>query len=50
MEGEAKGAKTIRKGGVIMASKMAWEKDLNGALARARSEDRYVLLDFYNPG
>lgn len=34
----------------IMASGIAWETELDKALSRAKSEDKEVLLDFYNPG
>lgn len=27
-----------------------WEHDLDAALARARDEQRFVLLDIFNPG
>lgn len=33
-----------------MAAKIQWETDLDKALARARKEDKTVLLDFFNPG
>ena len=33
-----------------MENKIQWEVDMDKALARASSEDRPVLLDFYNPG
>jgi len=33
-----------------MENKIQWESDMEKALARASSEDRPVLLDFYNPG
>lgn len=31
-----------------MADKIVWESDLQKALSRARSENKYVLFDFYN--
>jgi uncharacterized protein YyaL (SSP411 family) len=33
-----------------MENKIKWESDMDEALARASSENRPVLLDFYNPG
>jgi hypothetical protein len=30
--------------------KIKWETRLDNALARARAENRMVLLDFFNPG
>jgi hypothetical protein len=33
-----------------MAEKIIWEIDMQKALARAKSENKFVLLDFYNPG
>ncbi len=27
-----------------------WESDLNKARTRAKSEEKYILMDFYNPG
>jgi hypothetical protein len=31
-------------------AKINWETTLASALARARTENRMVLLDFFNPG
>lgn len=33
-----------------MENKIRWEADMDKALARARSEKKAVLLDFFNPG
>lgn len=30
--------------------KVPWEHDLDAALQRARDEQRFVLLDVFNPG
>ena len=27
-----------------------WEDNMVNAMMRAKSEDKYILLDFYNPG
>jgi hypothetical protein len=33
-----------------MENEIKWEADMDVVLARASSENRPVLLDFYNPG
>jgi hypothetical protein len=33
-----------------MAENIKWETDMDAALARARVDNRAVLLDFFNPG
>ncbi len=33
-----------------MENEIKWEADIDVALSRAGSENRPVLLDFYNPG
>ncbi len=33
-----------------MMANVKWETDLDAALKRAKSENKKVLLDFYNPG
>ena len=33
-----------------MANPIEWEKDLSSALARAKQENKPVLMDFFNPG
>jgi hypothetical protein len=33
-----------------MGDKIKWESSMESALARARSEKKHVLLDFFNPG
>ena len=33
-----------------MENKVKWETDMDVALARARAENKPVLLDFFNPG
>jgi hypothetical protein len=32
-----------------MAETIKWEKDFDRVLARARAENKMVLLDFFNP-
>jgi len=32
-----------------MGNKIKWESEMNGALVRARSENKHVVLDFFNP-
>jgi hypothetical protein len=38
------------EGGITMGEKIKWENVMDSALARARSEKKHVLLDFFNPG
>lgn len=33
-----------------MKDKIVWETVMNNALGRAEREDKFILLDFYNPG
>ena len=33
-----------------MGDEVKWETAMDEALARARSENKHVLLDFFNPG
>ncbi len=33
-----------------MGNEIEWETDLYRALTKARSEEKQVLLDFFNPG
>lgn len=33
-----------------MEKKITWETEMKKALSRAKSEQKHVLLDFYNPG
>ena len=33
-----------------MENKITWETEFDAALARARAENKPVLLDFFNPG
>jgi hypothetical protein len=33
-----------------MEHKIVWETELGAALKRAQSENKAVLLDFFNPG
>jgi hypothetical protein len=33
-----------------MANTIQWETEMDKATARAKSEGKHVLLDFYNPG
>ncbi len=30
--------------------KIEWETDFNKALSKAKSEEKHVMLDFFNPG
>lgn len=32
-----------------MAGNIEWVKDLDQALSRAKSENKFIFLDFYNP-
>jgi hypothetical protein len=38
------------KGGRIMAKTILWETKMDVALARAKAENKPLLLDFFNPG
>ncbi len=33
-----------------MHHEIKWESDLKAGVARAASENKFVLLDFFNPG
>jgi uncharacterized protein YyaL (SSP411 family) len=33
-----------------MAKTIAWETEMERALTRAKSEDKPIFLDFFNPG
>jgi hypothetical protein len=33
-----------------MGNKIKWESDFDLAMARARKENKLVILDFFNPG
>jgi hypothetical protein len=33
-----------------MHQEIKWENDLKTGLARAQAEQKFVLLDFFNPG
>jgi hypothetical protein len=33
-----------------MENKIKWETDMDAAVALARSENKLVMLDFFNPG
>lgn len=33
-----------------MAKTILWETQMEVALARAKAENRHILLDFFNPG
>ena len=33
-----------------MANQIAWQKDMQAALALAKKENKPVLIDFFNPG
>jgi hypothetical protein len=39
-----------RKGGSPMAGEILWEKELDRALAKAKTEKKPILMDFFNPG
>jgi len=34
----------------VFEKKIVWETELSKALSKAKTENRQVLLDFYNPG
>lgn len=38
------------EGNAIMSTNIKWESDLDIALSMARVQEKYVLLDFSNPG
>lgn len=42
--------KALQEGDIIVDNKINWESDIGKALARAGSEEKFVLLDFFNPG
>jgi hypothetical protein len=42
--------KFLRRKEVVMAGTIEWETGLERALERAKSENKPVLLDFFNPG
>lgn len=33
-----------------MEKKILWETDMRKAMSRAKSENKFILLDFFNPG
>jgi hypothetical protein len=33
-----------------MGEHLKWETDYSAALSRAKSENKHVLIDFFNPG
>lgn len=33
-----------------MGKTIIWETKMDGALARAKTENKHILLDFFNPG
>ncbi len=33
-----------------MEEKISWESEMNSALDKARTENKNILLDFFNPG
>jgi hypothetical protein len=33
-----------------MENRFTWETEMETALSRAKSENKFILLDFYNPG
>ena len=37
-------------GGMAMGDKIKWETEMAAALDRARTENKNILLDFFNPG
>jgi hypothetical protein len=41
---------TKGQGGMAMEDKIRWETVMDVALKRAKSENKPVLLDFFNPG
>ena len=43
-------ASTLKKGGNVMADAIEWKSDLNEAQARAKKENKPVLMDSFNPG
>jgi hypothetical protein len=40
----------MNKGEWAMATEIQWEKELDKALAKAKTENKPVLMDFFNPG
>jgi hypothetical protein len=48
-EGDASCSRKKPIRGGIMGSPIAWETDMKTALARAASEKKPVLADFFNP-
>jgi hypothetical protein len=43
------GGLKIDKGGEEMRDQIKWEKDLKPSIARARAENKQILLFFHNP-
>ena len=37
-------------GGMAMGDTIKWETEMAAALDRARTENKNILLDFFNPG
>ncbi len=37
-------------GGMAMEDKIKWETEMAAALDKARTENKNILLDFFNPG
>lgn len=33
-----------------MGNTITWETDFDSAVSRAKSENKHVLIDFFNPG
>ena len=40
----------LKKGVKAMADAIEWKSDLSEAQARAKKENKPVLMDFFNPG
>jgi hypothetical protein len=39
-----------KQGGCLMANSIVWENDIDKAVTRAKSENKPILLDFFEAG